>query len=101
MTVRRLRFDPLAVEEMEAAADHYRDIDPRLKERFVGTLGLALGLLRRFPRSGTLVTSHLRKYALKGFPYQLIYHDDVDKQCIIVFAFAHHSRRPGHWGPRV
>jgi plasmid stabilization system protein ParE len=99
--MRRLRFDPQAVEEMEEAADYYRDIDPRLKERFIESLGLALGLLRQFPKSGIPVSPRLRKSALKGFPFQLIYHDEAESRCIIIFALAHHARKPGYWGRRV
>ncbi len=40
-----------------------------------------------------------RRIVLKRFPYDVVFLLDRDR--VVILAYAHHSRRPGYWRERV
>jgi len=70
-----------------------------LGARFVSALEEATTLAITFPLAGSPASKNTRKVLLKDFPFSVVYR--ADDQGIIIFAIAHHSRRPGYWQARV
>lgn len=68
---------------------------PGLGRRFYGEVQRAERLIAEFPESGREVLPGLRKHTLRKFPFSLIY--SVEKDCLLILAVAHHSRRPHYW----
>ena len=52
-----------------------------------------------FPQSGSPFRSNTRRVLVKGFPFSLIYRPKPEG--IVIFAVAHHARRPYYWQSRV
>ncbi len=52
-----------------------------------------------FPLTGSPASKNTRRAFIKDFPFALVYRPDENG--IIIFALAHHSRRPDYWQPRV
>ncbi len=71
-----------------------------LGERFAVAFGEALKHLLVFPESGRdLGRFDVRRMNLGGFSYHLIYR--VEGDLLVVYAVAHHKRRPHYWLSRV
>lgn len=93
--MKRIEFDPAAQAELDDAmaasprpADFRQDAD------------VALATLAANPQVGARVgRSGVRQLILTRLPYSIVYADDPD--VIRVVAFAHSSRRPGYWTPRL
>ncbi len=52
-----------------------------------------------FPLSGTPSASYTRRVFLKGFPFSLFYRPEDSG--IVIFATAHHARKPRYWVGRI
>jgi toxin ParE1/3/4 len=48
-----------------------------------------------FPLSGSPSELNLRRVMVRNFPFSVVYRPEAEG--ILVFAVAHHSRRPGYW----
>jgi toxin ParE1/3/4 len=55
-------------------------------------------LLMREPQLGAPASGHTRKFALRKFPFTLVYRVEAD--AIAVLSVAHQSRKPGFWRGR-
>ncbi|MGE0811158.1 MAG: type II toxin-antitoxin system RelE/ParE family toxin [Immundisolibacter sp.] len=54
--------------------------------------------LLEHPEIGVRLHQKLRRYALHGYPFNLVYR--LTPETIIIVALAHQSRRPGYWADR-
>lgn len=52
-----------------------------------------------FPSAGSPATKSTRRVQLKEFPFALVYRSDSEG--IVIFAVAHHARKPGYWVSRL
>ena len=52
-----------------------------------------------FPGSGSLGPAGTRFIVVNKFPFSIVYRPD--QEGIVVFALAHHKRRPEYWASRV
>jgi plasmid stabilization system protein ParE len=52
-----------------------------------------------FPGAGSPATKNTKRVLLKKFPFSVVFRPD--REGIVVFAVAHHSRRPDYWVPRL
>ncbi|HMH17060.1 MAG TPA: type II toxin-antitoxin system RelE/ParE family toxin [Burkholderiales bacterium] len=52
-----------------------------------------------FPLSGSPSRANTRRIILKGFPFSIFYRPEPDG--IVIFALAHHARRPYYWRSRA
>jgi plasmid stabilization system protein ParE len=78
---------------------HYREIEPGLGGRFTAAVEAAAARAMAFPLSGSPDRSNTRRMIVKGFPFSIVYRPETTG--IVVFAVAHHSRRPYYWLSRA
>jgi toxin ParE1/3/4 len=97
--VSRARFIAAARLELLAEVIHYNETEPGLGMRFVSAVEEAAARAVAFPRAGSPNHYNTRRVILKGFPFSLIYRPQSDG--IVVFAVAHHKRRPFYWQART
>jgi toxin ParE1/3/4 len=95
-----------AIEILDGArrdlADAAAQIDadrPRVAQQFVEAVLRDLEIVREYPLAGKrLRRSRFRSFVVDGWRHSIIY--AVEEEAIVVFAFAHHSRRAGYWRNR-
>jgi toxin ParE1/3/4 len=97
--VSRARFIAAARLELLAEVLHYNEAEAGLGLRFVAAVEEAAARALAFPRAGSPSRSNTRRVFLRGFPFSLIYRPEADG--IVVFAIAHHKRRPYYWQART
>lgn len=92
-------FRPQAWQELIDAARWYLDDGgPAVAEQFEAAIERALRLLDWMPQIGSPGFPGVRTWALRRFPYTLVYR--VQDEVITVIAVAHQSREPGYWRGR-
>lgn len=89
-------FSPAADKELEKALAASRS-----PVKFQKVVDVAIAAIGTNPQVAALVgRTQARQYILKQrLPYSIIYVDTP--AAITVYAFAHHSRRPGYWKHRL
>jgi toxin ParE1/3/4 len=97
---RSLIFDRDAEEELSAAVSWYDERRPGLGKEFFVAVDETVRLIRQFPEIGKRApevprTSGVRKIAVEGFPYWVVYQELP--ALLYVVAIAHFRRRPGYW----
>lgn len=97
--MKHARFVTPARQEFLAEVAHYRAVQPELAARFVAAVEEVTCRAMAFPLSGTPGPNKTRRLSVKDFPFSIVYRSERDG--VIVFAVAHHSREPGYWQPRV
>lgn len=97
--MKRARFVAAARREFLAEVIYYNKKQPGLGSRFTEAVKEATVRALAFPLAGSPASKNTRRVFLKGFPFTVVYRPAGDG--IIVFALAHHSRRPGYWLLRV
>jgi len=95
----KVRFEPDAEHELLAATAFVGERSERAAENFLSEIDDAKRQLLQFPRSGSPIGRGVRRCLLKRFPYQLIYRVKDDE--IVIYAVAHHKRRPRYWSKRL
>jgi toxin ParE1/3/4 len=94
------RYHREARAEYRAAVAWYRERSLDAARRMVEAVDAGLLSIRQHPlawpawRGGPA-----RRRLLHRFPYSLIYGVSTDE--VVIFAVAHHSRRPGYWLDRM
>jgi len=97
--VKRLRFVAPARAEFLAEVAYYNQVAPGQGARFSAAVEEAAARALSFPLSGSPSEPNVRRVIVKDFPFSVVYRPETDG--IVVFAVAHHSRRPGYWRSRV
>jgi toxin ParE1/3/4 len=97
--VKRARFIAPARREFLAEVVYYNSKEPGLGARFAAAVEEATARAVAFPLTGSPASKNTRRVFVKDFPFALVYR--ADENGIIIFALAHHSRRPEYWQPRV
>jgi plasmid stabilization system protein ParE len=97
--VRRVRFVAAARLEFLAEVIYYNKERAGLGARFTAAVEEATTRAAAFPLTGSPASMSTRRVFVRDFPFAVVYRPKTDE--IIVFALAHHSRRPGYWLSRV
>lgn len=97
--MKHARFVDPARSELLAEISHYETKEPGLGERFLVAVQEATARALAYPLTGTPASARTRRMFLKDFPFALVYRPD--NMGIVVFALAHHARRPGYWRSRL
>ena len=101
--MRRARFVAPARRELLAEVT-YNNNKNNNKELWLG--GRLLAAVKEatawalaYPITGTPASENTRRMFLKDFPFALVYRPDENG--IVIFALAHHARRPEYWRNRI
>jgi plasmid stabilization system protein ParE len=97
--VKRARFIPAARLEFLAEVVYHNEAQAGLGERFTAAVEEAAARALAFPHSGSPSRGNTRRVILKGFRFSLVYR--IEPEGIVIFAVAHHSRRPFYWRSRT
>ena len=97
--MKRARFIAPARREFLAEVAYYNGKEAGLGARFAAAVEEATARAVAFPSTGSPASKNTRRVFVKDFPIALVYRPD--ESGIVVFALAHHSRRPEYWHPRV
>lgn len=95
----RARFVAAARLEFLAEVIYYSEAQPGLGEHFTAAVEEAAARALVFPLAGSPSRSNTRRVMVKGFPFSIVYRLEPDG--IVVFALAHHARRPYYWRSRM
>ena len=95
----RIRFLSVAEREMRDAFDWYQGQSPGLGVEFLAELDSAVGRIRRYPESCTVLKGGMRRALLSRFPYGLWY--AIESDAAVVYAVAHLHREPRYWTDRL
>ena len=97
--MKRAKFiEPARREFLEEVA-YYDEQQARLGAAFVREIEEAIARALEFPETGSPATKSTKRVFVKKFPFSIVYRPDHEG--IIVFAIAHHSRRPDYWTLRL
>jgi toxin ParE1/3/4 len=97
--VKRVRFIAPARREFLAEVAYYNGQEPGLGARFTAAVEEATSRAAAFPLAGSPASKSTRRVFVKNFPFAVVYRADADG--ILIFALAHHRRRPEYWQSRV
>ena len=93
------RFIAAARLEFLVEIVYYSETQPGLGERFAAAVEEATARAVGFPLSGSPSRAKTRRIVVKGFPFSIFYRSEVAE--IVIFAVAHHARRPFYWQSRT
>ena len=93
------RFIAAARQEFLVEVAYYNEIRPQLGEYFATAVEEATARALAFPLAGSSSIANTRRVIVKNFPFTIFYRSDADG--IVIFALAHHARKPGYWRSRV
>lgn len=97
--MKRARFIAPARSEFLSEVAYYDGRESGLGARFTAAVEEAAARAVTFPLAGSSASESTRRVFVNNFPFSLIYRPDAEG--VIVFAVAHHSRRPEYWQSRV
>ena len=95
----RARFIAPARREFLAEVAYYNGKERGPGARFASAVEEATARAVAFPLTGSPSSRKTRRVFVKDFPFALVYRPDEGG--IVIFALAHHSRRPEYWHLRV
>ena len=96
--MKRVRFIAPARREFLSEVAYYNSKEAGLGTRFAAVEEATTRALA-FPLTGSPASKSTRRVFVKDFPFAVVYRSD--EEGIVMFAGAHHSRRPGYWQSRV
>ena len=94
-----VRFIAPARREFLSEVAYYNGKEPGLGARFTAAVEEATTRAVAFPLTGSSASRSTRRVFVKNFPFAIVYRPYADG--IVIFAVAHHSRRPEYWQSRV
>ncbi|MDE2180566.1 MAG: type II toxin-antitoxin system RelE/ParE family toxin [candidate division NC10 bacterium] len=97
--MKRARFIAAARLEFLAEVIYHNEAQPGLGERFTAAVEGAAARALAFPLSGSPSRSNTRRMIVKGFCFSIFYRPEPNG--IVIFAVAHHARRPFYWRSRT
>lgn len=95
----RVRFAAPARRELLNEAACRNGKGPGLGARFAEAVGEAATRAPAYPLSGARASASTRRVFVEDFPFAIGYR--ADDEGIVIFAVAHHFRRPDYWRSRV
>lgn len=97
--MRSLVVTALAQADILAAADWYREQEPKLVPSFLEHLRMLLGRVTRMPMIYQARLRTIRMARMRRFPYCLYFTADAER--IVVVALLHEKRDPSAWRERA
>ena len=98
--MKRVRFLSAAREEFLAEVAYYSTAQQGLGTQFALAVEEATIRALAFPLAGSPSAAKSRHVNVRRFPFSIFYRVEADG--IVIFAVAHHARRPNYWhGRRV
>lgn len=97
--MKRARFTAPARREFLAQVAYYHTQAADLGARFATAAEEAAAHAVAFPLFGSPTSKNTRRVRVRGFPFSLLYRPE--REGIVIFALAHHSRHPEYWLYRV
>lgn len=97
--MKQVRFVAPARREFLSEVAYYNGQGLGLGARFAAAVEEATMRAVAFPHAGSPSSLSTRRVFVKGFPFAVVYRPDAEG--MVVFAVAHHSRRPEYWQHRV
>jgi plasmid stabilization system protein ParE len=85
--------------ELDDAIAWYASQAPGLGDAFLIETLKTLKLIEQYPKAWHPLTQQIRRCRLRRFPYSVIYAQEGSD--LLVLAFAHQHRKPGHWRTRM
>ena len=95
----KLVIGEAAEAEYQAAAEWYAERSPAVADGFTEAVAAAFRRILDRPEWGAACDDAHRLVIVRGYPYQIIYRNVVERS-ILVVAVAHCSRRPAYWAGR-
>lgn len=89
----------IACKEFRIAKEFYELEEPGLGARFENEIRQALLRIRKHPTAWSSERKEIRRYFIHRFPYKILY--SIQKEIIVVLAFAHLHRKPDYWIDRT
>jgi len=99
MADKPLVIHPAALQELRSAVDWYLSRSGVAAEKFVEAVDRAIDLVNEAPSRWPLGDHATRKFAVRRFPFAIIYRETKDS--IQILAVAHGHRKPGYWKGRL
>ncbi len=99
-----LRFHRAARIELVEAATCYESQRPGYGHRFEAEFDAVVERVVQFPESGGLLPGYPPKLEVRAFHFKTFRHALIVatvERVRVVYAVAHHHRRPGYWKDRV
>jgi toxin ParE1/3/4 len=94
-----IRHHPAAADELEEAADWYRERDPRVADRFIAAIKAKLNEIATTPQRWPLEPDGIRQALIRKFKYSIVFRER--KGVVEIIAYAHGSREQGYWRNRL
>ncbi|MEW6732710.1 MAG: type II toxin-antitoxin system RelE/ParE family toxin [Acidobacteriota bacterium] len=94
----KLVIHPEAEEELNAAADYYEKCKDGLGISFLHEIEKGFQQIQDNPLIGNEISTDIRRYLLRRFPYGIMYRVEINT--IFILAIAHLHREPGYWKKR-
>lgn len=91
----KVKFLPIAREELFVAVEYYGAIEKRLGPKLKEEARIARERIAGNPLAAALRAGGYRRVNLRMFPYYFAY--IILDETIWVLAFGHHARRPEYW----
>ena len=95
----RVKFIAPARREFLKEIVYYNEQEAGLGAVFAQEVEEAAARALAFPDTGSPVSSNTKRVFVKRFPFSVVYR--ADKEGIVIFAIAHHARRPEYWASRL
>lgn len=95
----KIAIASIAQQEFREAKEFYEIEQAGLGARFEKEIKDALLRIKQFPSTWPIEHSEIRRCFLYKFPYKILYSLQKDK--IIILAFAHLHRKPDYWIDRI
>ncbi len=96
----RIRYNPLARDEVIKAANYFEDQDKGLGYRFLTAIDQAVNDIADSPLAWPRTKYGTRKRILiSPFPYTIHYR--IQHNELVIIAVAHQSRKPEYWKRRL
>jgi plasmid stabilization system protein ParE len=92
-------FDPAARKEYHSAVRYYEGARPSLGADFVLEVERTIAQILENPERWHKISTNYRRCNVRRFPYAVVY--EVTRDGVLIFAVAHHSRRPNYWKRRL
>lgn len=94
-----VRIEEGAEDELAGSVDFYEHQRSGLGLEFALATSTAVRAIRANPTLCALLKDGTRRYVMERFPFTIRYMDLPDE--IWIIAFAHTSREPNYWRPRL
>ncbi len=94
-----IRFVAEAEQDLDEAVSFYDTRRKGLGTDFASEVAAGLELILERPKAWHPIGPRTRRFRLRRFPYNLIYHILPDS--ILILAVAHQRRHPGYWRHRT